>query len=384
MKNLLRLLTFVVPLLLYAGNTHAQSVAMGCNVASPSDLYTNFCYDSIFPFLISGVDVVPPTDVDAPYDAYRDPICYCDGPFDIPIPGYPEGMWVPISVIETTRAPGCSPMLGGLNLGSELGAGRRTGGSGGSAETGSLAEGGFRQFNLYDFPLASMFASIVGTNCAAVGTTDDSYMSSLLLPFWDDSALSNLLFPESAVFETTAAMIAAPLDCAAQLASGLLNISSPVDDAMFWWMGCWGATYPLTGNFGNKSVTTGSSLVAAKAMFTMNAMARYGAVNSKYGVTTVGPAVVNGACSPQPMPVMNKSEFKMTMLFPVSEAGPMVATDGDPSLNAGSINPASFLENRCAHSVGSSEYLWGLGRKVPGSGEDEAYLVWRWVDCCEL
>lgn len=384
MRHLLRLLAIVVPFLLHPGTVQAQSVAMGCNVASPSDLFTNFCYDSMFPLIIAGEDVIPPNDVDAPYDAVREPVCWCDGPFDIQIPGYPEGNWVPISVIETTRSPGCSPMLGGLNLGSTLGAGRRTGGTGGTAESGSLAEGGFRQFNLYDFPLSSLFATIVGSGSADLGTSDDSYMSSLFLPFWDDEALSNLLFPEAAAFENPVAMIAAPLDCAAEMASGLASIAGAADDAMFWWMGCWGATYPLTGNFGNKDVTTGSSLVAAKVMYTMNAMARYGAVNSKYGMTTVGEAVVSGACSPVPMPVMNKSEYKMTMMFPVSEAGDSVSTDSDPSLNAGSINPVSFLENRCAHSVGSSEYLWGLGRKVPGTGEDEAYLVWRWVDHCEL
>lgn len=384
MKRIFLTLAMVFALSMHAGSASAQTVGMGCNTASPTALFTNFCYDSMFPLRLFGADVVPANDVSAPWDAYSDPVCYCNGPFDIPIYGYPEGMWVPIQVVETTRAPGCSPMLGGLNLSSVLGAGRRIGGTGSTAESGSEAHGGFRQFNLYDFPLASMFASIIGTSCADVGTTDDSYMTSLLLPFWDDDEFSNLVFPESAAFENPVAMIAGPLDCAANLANNIGDIAGAADDAMFWWMGCWGATYPLTGSLGNKDVTTGSSLTAARVMYTMNAMARYGAINSKYGVTTVGPRVVLGACSPQPQPVMSKSEFKMTMLFPVSEAGFSAETSSDPSINASSINPASFLENRCAHSVGASEYLWGLGRKVPATGEDEAYLIWRWVDCCEL
>jgi conjugal transfer pilus assembly protein TraU len=355
-------------------------------------LFTDFCYDSMFPIRLMGTidiqaslgDVSPPAAAAKPLPPWPGG-CFCYRyVFGIPVPtpGTLRGAWIPVSVIEATRAPGCLVMLEGY----DLGLGSMIARSGGENRRGAEGEvtGGFRHFNMYDFPLSETFADILGFyQCAGLGSSMESMMTSAILPFWNRADLANLIFPEAYAFSNAAAVLAGPISCAADTLAG--PAGGLVDDAMIWNMGCWGRTYPLMGAYGTQGQVSGTSLVAARAMYTMNAISRYvGGIASKYGVTTMGEAVANAGCKPLPSPVLRKSEYKMGMLFPVPESGIGVATAHNPSTGGAiSASPLGMLLSRCNHRIGASEYLWGPYRKGQVTGEDAAYLVWRWVDCCQ-
>jgi conjugal transfer pilus assembly protein TraU len=372
----------------------AQSIpsvpTLGCSSANPAGLFTDFCYDSMFPIRLMGsIDIPATTDVSPPGHAasYTTPpfgcFCWkCVLGVCVPIPGMLRGAWIPVQVIEATRAPGCVVMLEGLNFGSAVASLSRFGGEA-TKNTAGEASGGFRHFTMYDFPLGPIFAGMLGmAGCSGLGPSFETVMSSMLLSFWERTDLANLLFPEAFGFATPLNALTAPVSCA----SATMGLgTSMVDDHMFWSMGCWGRTYPLTGSYGTQSAVTGSSLIAARAMYTMGAVARFtGGQFSKYGITTVGNAVANGGCTPMPSLYLRKSEFKMAQIFPVPESGLGVASMTTPSGAAAEASPIGMLLSRCAHRVGESEMKWGPHRKAMVTGEDQAYLIWRWVDCCLL
>ena len=372
-----------------ASPARAQGIGLGCSSGDPLGLFTDFCYDSMFPIRMMGTMDVPfvndvsPPPLAATYD-FPPGGCYCtEYFFGIPfeVPGYLQGAWVPIQVVEATRAPGCVVMLAGLSFAPALASLARYGGQNHSAD--GTSSNGFRHFTMYDFPLSSVFAGILGfDSCAATGPSYESAISSLLLPFWDRADLANFMFPEAIPLANPLAIFSGAVACAADTT----GIGAGFDDAMFWSMGCWGRTYPLTGSVGTQGTVTTSSLIAARAMYTMGALSRYaGNIISKYGVTTVGNLVANDSCTPLPTPFLLKSQFKMAQIFPVPESGIGVASVASVSSGAAAnASPLGMLLSRCAHRIGASEYLWGPYRKAMITGEDQAYLVWRWVDCCEM
>jgi hypothetical protein len=41
-------------------------------------------------------------------------------------------------------------------------------------------------------------------------------------------------------------------------------------------------------------------------------------------------------------------------------------------------------ETQKAHVIGQSTFTWGESRTIPGPGEHQLYLLWRWSDCCAI
>ena len=62
-------------------------------------------------------------------------------------------------------------------------------------------------------------------------------------------------------------------------------------------------------------------------------------------------------CRPVIEPMLPKSQYKMSMFFPVPET-------------------------ESAHVIGESTMKWEEWRTIPGAGEDALYILWRWQDCC--
>ena len=73
-----------------------------------------------------------------------------------------------------------------------------------------------------------------------------------------------------------------------------------------------------------------------------------------FGLQTVGDMAL---CGGVPSPFMQKSQYRMSMVWPVPE----------------------ITEN---HAVGANTATWGLGRSYPGPGDEHVYLLWEWEDCC--
>ena len=83
-------------------------------------------------------------------------------------------------------------------------------------------------------------------------------------------------------------------------------------------------------------------------------------------------------------PMIPKTQYKMSMLFPVPEAS-STARVLKPATSSGTGN--SQIDNYqytqgCCHNIGVPTMLWGEWRSIPGSGEDFVYQLWRWTDCC--
>jgi hypothetical protein len=124
-------------------------------------------------------------------------------------------------------------------------------------------------------------------------------------------------------------------------------------NSLFWCAGCWGNMYPLTGNSGlTGSPVRQTSLLASRIL-------------ARLARNPVPPAIEydtsgeDSKCEGQYRPILKKSQYKFSTLFPISET-----------------------EGKCCHSLGSSTLLWGDHRNIPGTGEFQIYLMWRKRNCC--
>ncbi|MBW5284155.1 TraU family protein [Burkholderia gladioli] len=421
LRTLLLCVTVVcASLLLPAKSAHAQATgitSLSCPDANIfSNLFNGVCWSSMFPLRIAGVDLFSPADgIGAPYNATSHPFCECNGSVGhLPTVGFTVGFWMPDKLIETTRYPYCSPTLGGISLTSSPPNGISTSGTlpggvsnfgrpalGGEDDSSNPDEAGLRQFNMFEFPLLEIL-DLLNVPCNPDGAIGlDFAASSEEIPGWDKPELANYMNPETAVFANPTAMLALPVSCA--LASS--GLTPQTDDLMFWAMGCWGDAFPLDGFGGQSDQVQDSSLVLARAMLMFSQTP-----GSSLANRTVGDDVVSGSCAPVFSPPLQKSAFKISMLFPVAEAGSGLpgaggfGTNGQPASISSSLNnPAntgpgtspvgtsaagqvvdfsSVTNGRCAHRIGETTFRWGDWRTRPGTGEDQVYMIWRWVDCC--
>jgi conjugal transfer pilus assembly protein TraU len=61
-----------------------------------------------------------------------------------------------------------------------------------------------------------------------------------------------------------------------------------------------------------------------------------------------------------------KSQYRASMIFPVPEAD----------------DAGGSIIGTCCHNLGENHMMWGLRRKIPGTGEDFVYLNYKYSDCC--
>jgi len=144
-----------------------------------------------------------------------------------------------------------------------------------------------------------------------------------------------------------AALVANPLaiaSCAADAASATVGTSI---DEMFWCAGSWGHLYPLSGyNTAAGSLAENTSLLASRSLAAMH---RRGLAWRTMGNDAM--------CTGRIDPMLPKSQYKMSMFFPISETA-------------------------TSHKIGATAAAWGEWRKIPAVGEDAVYVAWRWLDCC--
>ena len=126
-------------------------------------------------------------------------------------------------------------------------------------------------------------------------------------PTWNDEELSFLLNPEAVLFTGLPAQAACAADCAA--ASAGLPL-----DGLFWCAGCQGGMYPLTGTVSAHVGGVQASLLAAERM-----VFRLHRLGLAWG--TSGAAAL---CSPYPMPIIKKSQYRWQMSQPVPATAPLL------------------------------------------------------------
>jgi conjugal transfer pilus assembly protein TraU len=324
-------------------------------------LITDICWDCIFPIKVGGINMSAFADLGSdssandpqnsdsnvgsnpsisfgsvPDDAVSNPFCVCDDGV-IPKPGISLGFWVPARLEELVRTPGCLMSLNGA----QVDLNDRLMGTRGIAADPDHSDLLFYNYHEYAFPLLEMLSLFLNTNCVTDGYTsmDVTFMSEVD-PTWNYDELSFFEEPESALVANPVALAS----CAIEAASA--TAGHPID-SMFWCAGSWGHLYPLAGN---------EAADGSMARQTSVEMTRVLAILHRRGLAwrTMGSDV---QCKAQLDPMIPKSQYKMSMFFPLAEANG-------------------------AHVIGQSDYTWGAWRHIPGTGEDAVYLIFRWQDCC--
>jgi len=265
-------------------------------------------------------------------------ICVCSDDSLIPRIGFTLGFWVPSRMIEVVKNPGCSPALGGTNIG--IGSFRQRGTDGEYGKT--TAQVSTRHVHYWAFPILMIMKLLFETDCLGDPYADiDILYLSEVDPTWSSDELSFITTPEAILFANPLALIACSADglAASTYGEGF--------DTLFWCAGTWGRLYPLSGVQGpHGSRVRESSLLAARmgALMHRRLLAR----------KSMGDDAV---CGSEFYPFYPKTQYRLSQFYPLAEK---------------SSN----------HAIGETDFNWGMWRTIPGTGEDFMYLQWRWSDCC--
>lgn len=321
-----------------ASDVDADALCRGADVFS-AKLITKLCWDCVLPIRVAGVSISGAGEDDrVPAEAADASLCMCDDKLGVPHPGVLTQFWEPYRMVEWQRIPGCMAALDGARFPF-----RRTflGGHGALAQED--AEGNtFKHYHYYAFPVMEMLGLFVPADCNPDYYVDfDIVFLSEMDPTWNDDVLAYFAMPENALLGSDLAAAACIPDAvSASLAQKPLQ-------PLFWCAGSWGLLYPASGN------VTASDAVSATALFSarmLNVMHRRGFVHRTVGEDAMCSGVVD--------PTLPKYMYRFSMFSPVAH------TDD------------TFV-------LGESALRWGLGRLIPATGEDQIYVIWRWLDCCQ-
>jgi conjugal transfer pilus assembly protein TraU len=325
-------------------------------------LVNHICWTCLFPVKLLGVIQLGSGSV--PAGSANQTACICSGSDGIPTLGYTFGAWEPTELIELVRQPYCSPSLEGTVIRKSFRSwGMNDGSDGGSASNQ------FLNYHSFSFPLYEILQLLITPECNAGGFSDfDLLAVSEIDPTWSEDELAVFTQPEVAIAANPLLQATCPVDCTAA------TLDTPLDK-MWWCFGCWGNAYPFTGNVpSGGSPPRVSSLLATRALATQH---RRGLAWRTTGDDVLCGGVID--------PMMPKSQYRMSMVYPVPEANSLVsAPSSDPAGGTGSSTiPNTYdYSGKCCHNIGVPTFLWGEWRNIPSVGEDFVYLLWRWTDCC--
>lgn len=347
-------------------------------------MINDVCWSCLFPMYMFNAKVRDGWN-EKPSSAADQAFCTCDMGGLFNVYGGTVGFWAPTRLLEVTRKEWCFPTLFGAEINDPSSVSAITG-MGGQGKDMYGNRSSYLATHMYAFPLMQMLNLFSSVSC-----NPDNYLNFDLMfmsesfPNWNDSELAFLINPETVLFANPVAQAAQVADCNAATAPD----SDPID-AMFWSVGCWGSTYPLTGKtINNASHAKIGSLTSTRFMFMMS---RIGMIRHKTGEEAL--------CEGKWMPIMKKSIFRMQQLWPVSESssvavsedidrddtadenasGPGVISDGD--VNTVDLIDMGSRSKTCCHKLGSSDFAWGMWRNEIGVSGNTVFLLWNWTDCC--
>jgi conjugal transfer pilus assembly protein TraU len=205
-------------------------------------------------------------------------------------------------------------------------------------------------------------------------------MFSEWVPTWNDEETGFFLNPESIIFGNPLAQLACAGDCAAA------TFGKPQDE-LFWCAGCWGSMTPHSGYFdGGTSMATSTSLLVTRAL----------SLQFRMGMEkkTIGDKAVGGRCRGEYFPVLPKTQFKLSLVYPVPEASntitavtrpqPEDSTNSETNKEGKKYNMDNLPNSgkNCCHPLGKSALVTGNEhRNIPGK-DDYVYMLFRYKDCC--
>ena len=293
---------------------------------------TDICWSCLFPLTIGSASIL--SDGQPDIGNPSSPVCYCSNP---PRIGVSIGFWEPVRMVDVTRTPFCMVGLGGIALDPGLDVPR-------GAQVGhdSQTRNSFYHAHWYANPILTWLEVLLDFPCLEKGSLDLAYLTEVD-PLWADDELTAILNPEAVLFANAPAKAACAADCVAATAG--MPIAS-----LFWCAGCQGSIYPMGGH-----VATHIGGVQASTLITQRMTAKM----HRQLVTFTG-AGSAGLCGYYPLPIMDKTHYKLQMVYPV----PATAQGSRPVLPA--LRPHD-------DDLGCGQVLPGVGRglRVPDLPQEE-------------
>ncbi|MDO3380348.1 TraU family protein [Geoalkalibacter halelectricus] len=294
---------------------------------------TDVCWSCMFPLRLGGVQVISGAD-DVP-DKVSSPTCVCGSGGNITF-GLTASFWEPARLIETVKTPYCFPALGSGLSNPQPGMG--TGAQ--STQTTTGATSTFQQAHYYIFPAWSIMGLFADFPCLEQDGFDLAYMTEVD-PMWSNDALSFIINPEALLFGNPAAQFACSADSVAAAAGMPL-------DPLFWCMGSWGSSYPLSGTIAESNPLTANAGLAARMIY-------------KLGRELLLHDPGLNPCGAVPTPIWVKTNYRLQVVRPVRGSNPI--------------------------PIGRTDFIWGQNKNAPmGAGSNSAdNFLWtmnRKKICC--
>lgn len=313
----------------------AMPAKAACTDKSFINPITDIAWDCIFPISIMGI----PLDYGQhpPDNRNTQMLCTCPGKGITGLGfGFMVGFWEPARMVDTTSDPWCFP-----SLGLDLGGGTVSGGGFGYSGSGQLRKGGvgqiaFANYHYYIMPVWAVLDMFTDIPCITSETSFDLAMVSEVRPDWGDDLTAMQLYPETA-------LMASPITALACIADAVASTAQRPIDALYWCMGGWGTTYPMTGHVNVTDFVEANAAIAGKAMF----------VQARTGLL---PDRAVNYCQTTPMPIWIKSHWRIQQTDPV-------------------------VDGRC-HAIGHPGLLWTKRKNPIGRQDNFSWMLFRKVSCC--
>lgn len=331
---------FVCKALAAAGVALSLALAVGhANAATCKGKYANpitdICWSCIFPMRIGGLQMASMDQEDTSNPGGM--MCSCSNPPKI---GFKVSFWEPVRRMDVQREPFCLTSLGGIDMNPGFKAPEH-----GRKQLAGRAQSSFYQAHWYIDPLIFYLQAVLDNSCLENVGFDLAYLTELD-PLWNDDELTRIINPDVYLFTSLPAAAACAVDCVTATAGFPNNL-------LYWCAGCHGKLYPLNGNVAaHVGGVQASSLIAQRLIAKMHReMLMWSASGDE------------GLCGYYPQPLMDKTNYKYQMLYPIPQTKKILG--------------------RCCQPFGRSTALWASGKEYPYEGEDFAYQIFRKRNCCQ-
>lgn len=297
---------------------------------TPLNPVTDICWQCMFPIKIGSATMFdgggsagsPPPGIGVDEVA-----CACAGP--PPTLGITVAFWEHARLVETVKDPYCFPSMGtgmsstGLNA---LAAGAQR-----SHASSDGQEFAFQQVHWIVLPIWTMLNLFTDFPCIEKLPYDIEL--SEVDPLWQDDAMSFFLNPEALLFGNPITQ----LSCMADSASAALG--KPLDP-LYWCLGSWGSSYPLSGSTTGSDPTTYNAQLAARMAFKLSR-------ELLLSDTALEKCSPTGVISP----ILIKSHYRLqlakprrgTDCVPIGQASALWGAGKNPPLGAGKNAPDNFM-----------------------------------------
>lgn len=314
--------------LLFVAAMLSVNVGYGICVTNMINPISDIEWDCMFPMTIGGLVSIGGEEELAP-SGQSGSFCNCfeDGSNSV---GIPFGFWEPKAFIDVVQDAWCFPAMG-FELEGMEGA-YMNDGSRASADRSYT----FAQSHFTLFPALAILDMYYDIPCLKYGDSEgemDIALVTELLPTWNNDVLAATVYPETVLYANPAAQLACIADAIPS------NGFSPINE-LYWCMGAWGTTYPMTGTISGSDQMEAQAAIAGRSIFQMGRMG----LLKEYD---------KNGCYQRYVSIWTKNRYKLQLMRPTKSS-------------------------QCIN-FGRSALIWATGLNTL---DNHSYFMFRKVDCC--